>query len=196
MSQFSGKCDYRDSYEIFGEEYILNSKTFIGNNIIPLRMDSYKDLVPYFPYLVATSCGDKESAVIRLTNESFVDSEERETLQWYLDDIKKEWRRCKRKKIEFNVDEVSDKIGYDKEFIKILADEVARNGNKAEIPYNAHMPLRDYYRIELYKEMVKVGYSKFQSAEWCFGWERVWKNDIPTDIFLEVETEKQEKLNK
>ena len=48
----AGKYCFEDTVEIFDADNILNNyKVYIGDNILPLRMESEKDLVPYYPFL-------------------------------------------------------------------------------------------------------------------------------------------------
>lgn len=77
MSRFSGKCDFYDEIEIFGLDRVLSAKIFIGENDYPLAITSYKDCIPYFPYIVTMSFHDKNEGrdIIRLSEKSWVDIE-------------------------------------------------------------------------------------------------------------------------
>ena len=190
MSRYSGKCDFGDSWGIHGEEYILNSKIYFGDNIVPLRIDSYKDALPYFPFLVGMIAGNKEGATIRLAERSFVDAEEEEMLTWELNNFKRYYRKCKRKKIPYNVDEALEKCIYfngDREFYRPIAEAVSKYGNSAEIPENMHLRTHEYYRKLLYKDMREAGYSCHEACTWCFGWRRWINNDLPDEIKKEFQ---------
>lgn len=184
MSKYSGKCDFGDSWEIFGEKYILKSKVFILNNIVPLRIDSYKDALPYFPRIVVMSGGDKESSRIRLSDRSYADKEEENRLNWYLESIKKYYRKCKRKKVNFDIDEALDNVFFfeDKEKYKPLVMEVMKSGDKAVLPGDMHLSIYDFYRKQLYDDMVLAGYKDNEAAMWCFGWDRCCRKDVPEGV--------------
>ena len=78
MSRYSGKCDLADHIEIFGEKSVLNSTIYIADNKEPLEFHSIKDLIPYYPYIIGTSAGNKDSCVMRLSKESYIDYIERD----------------------------------------------------------------------------------------------------------------------
>jgi hypothetical protein len=66
MSKYSGKCDFRDTWEICDiENRIEQANIYVGNNIVPLRITSYKDAVPYFPR-IAYAIGNENNGVINI----------------------------------------------------------------------------------------------------------------------------------
>lgn len=77
MSRFSGKCDFCDEIKIFGLDYILNSKVYVGQSTDPLELHCLADCVPYYPYVVVVSCMDNvgKEGIVRLTEKSWVDIE-------------------------------------------------------------------------------------------------------------------------
>lgn len=169
MSEFSGKCDFKDTIDIWGVEYILHSKIYIGNEIIPMKFDTPKDLIPYYPYLITIQALDENGRVIRLTKESWVDMEEREILTLYLDYFKKKRRACKRKKQEFNH---TDYCNWFSAFSNNSAENklgqrVELEGEKATID-GIHTQSAEYYRKTLYKEMVAAGYEKYKAYDWAY----------------------------
>ena len=138
-----------------------------------VEYSSIKDLIPYYPYLVSIACCDNTDArnsVVCLTSESFVDREERETLEFRLKEILKIYNHCKRKKTEFNVDNVVEQVcwmGWNKTAITELANRVKEKGKKATIE-GIHLTMHERYREELVREMVKhdidpakYGYERF-----------------------------------
>ena len=185
MSKYSGKCDFGDSWEIWGEDHVLNSKIYIGDNIIPLKIETYKDALPYFPRIVFLAAGDKGSSVIRLTEESFVDLRESERLNWVLEDVKRYYRKCKRSKKTFDFDEAMRLVcwfGSDIEIYEPIVREVMRKGDKAQVPDKVHIPYYDYERKFLYDDMVEAGYSEQEAAIWCFGFTRWINDDLPNGV--------------
>lgn len=128
-----------------------------------VEYSSIKDLVPYYPHLVSMAHYNNKnprSSLVILSSESYIDSKERDILEWYLKDLLKIYRRCKRKKIEFNVDDAVKEVcwsGYNKEEIVELANRVKEKGKKATID-GIHLPFNEkYYRQELVNEMLKYG---------------------------------------
>lgn len=75
MSKFSGKCDFYDEIVIFGLEWVLNHKIYLGNSEEPLQLNCLKDCIPYYPHIISTSCTQDGKGVIRLSEKSWVDIE-------------------------------------------------------------------------------------------------------------------------
>lgn len=178
ISVYSGKCDFYDSCSIHGADEIIKKYNIYAydNEVIPLKIETEKDLVPYYPYLVRMMSGGSENGgCIYLSKESFVDSEEQECLRWRLDDLKMYWRRCKRKKVPFDRREAERLAvgwrGYPENFELELVNRVEKDGEKATLD-GIHTPMHESYRQELYDEMVKFEYSEDIAYRWCFGWKR------------------------
>ena len=89
MSVYSGKADLFDNLGDATDEKLQNSNIYIGDNIIPLRINNQHDLAPYYPYLVAVGSWSDGHAEIHLSTESFIDTDERESLTWKLEDVKR-----------------------------------------------------------------------------------------------------------
>lgn len=173
MSRFSGKCDVYDVligiHEYTLEELQNNVKIYVGNNSEPLKIEKMSDLIPYYPYIVASAGFDTagRKSTIHLSSESFVDQEEREILNIYLKQVIKIYNRCKRKKIPFEVENVIDELeSWNKDVVLEIARRVQEKGKNADIE-GIHLKSRDYYRRELAKEMVENG---LNPAE--YGYER------------------------
>lgn len=165
MSCYSGKADCYDSliaiHQYTLEELQNNVQIYIGNNPEPLKIEKMSDLIPYYPYLICVAGYDNKErkATIHLTSESFVDYEERERLELYLKELLRIYNRCKRKKIEFNVDEAVKEVcfgDYSKEQITELANRVKEHGKKATID-GIHLKMHEYYRQRLVDEMIENG---------------------------------------
>lgn len=174
MSVFSGKCDCYDSlisiHEYTDEELKNNVNIYIGNVRTPLKIESCKDLIPYYPHIVYASCHDnsERKSTIYLTSESWVDIEERESLEFRLKELLRIYNRCKRKKIEFDVDEAVKKIcwmGWNEEPYRELAIRVKEHGNKATID-GIHLRMHEHYRQELVDEMIENG---LDPVYWGYG---------------------------
>lgn len=163
ISKFSGKCDVYDSlieiHRYTEEELRNNVKIYIGNSQEPLKISSHKDLIPYYPYLIGMVFYDnvERKSVVRLSSKSFVDREERECLERRLQELIKIYNRCKRKKIEFDVDEALTRVvwsGWNEEPYRELANRVKENGKKATID-GIHLQMHERYRQLLVDEMIK-----------------------------------------
>ena len=103
-----------------------------------------------------------------MTKESKVDIHEQETLGWYLRDLLKIYNRCKRKKIEFNVEDAVKEVcwnDHNREIITELANRVKEQGKKANIE-GLHTSLNEHYRENLINEMLKYG---LNPEEWGYG---------------------------
>lgn len=144
---------------------MLNSKIYHNDELLDIKEE--RDLVPWYPYLIAMSCGNKEGAVIHLSERDFISREEEECLTWRLENIKKVYRRCKRKHEEFNIEEVYQKECwlFPRPELRILVERVADQGNKATIE-GVYDRMHERYRDEWRKELLEYGYD----AEWIEEW--------------------------
>ena len=160
MSIYSGKCDLYDQIEIFGEKHILNSKIYIGNSDKPLEFNNIKEFIPYYPYIITSSCGDKNGSIIRLTDESYVDIHEKELLEFMLNEIMKIYNRCKRKKVKFDVDKTLNELWIigNKDIYKELIERVKKYGKKATTD-DLHLECNEFYRKKLVEELEKNGFN-------------------------------------
>lgn len=175
----SGKCDFEDTVSIYGVDNILNKYNVYAsdNEIVPLKMESKKDLVAYYPYLVGLMTSDKETGgIIRLSKESYIDTEEKERFGWKLESLKRYWRSCKRNKVPFSKDEAAKKIvffgdGKPEPHEQELIDRVAEHGEKATAE-DLHDPWYDRMRGEWYQLMLDAGWGEDQAYRWVYGWKR------------------------
>jgi hypothetical protein len=70
MSVFSGRCDLYDTLIIIGEvEDFSKVHIFINDNPIELRIDSQKDLIPYYACISSISAYDNGEYFIRISGE-------------------------------------------------------------------------------------------------------------------------------
>lgn len=173
MSRFSGKCDLYDSLiDIHGVTDDTDwSKIRIYHKDELLIISSVRDLIPYSAYIigVATSSNGYYSATI--SDESLVDSEEHVILDFYLKYAKRIYNRCKRKHLEFNVEEAIHEMsvfGVGRPYLKTICERVKEHPVSAKID-GIHIESYDRLRKELYDEMLKYGYDKDYAKVWCFG---------------------------
>lgn len=178
MSIYSGKCDVYDSLVMINNMTDFSKVKIYAsdNHIIPLRIDSQKDLIPYYPYIVVMMSSNKdEGTSVHLSGKSYVDAEEEERLQWRLDQLKKYYRRCKRNHEPYDEKEAIKKIciwDIAEEYETELVNRVKLDGERANY-IGIHIPMFDEMRKKLYDEMVATGYNEFKAKLWCFGWRDV-----------------------
>lgn len=157
MSKFCGKCDFADSIEIRGVDKILEAEIYVGNK--KLEAETYKDLIPYLAYIVGIMASSDGRMYIRLSRESYVDTEEKDTLNRYLKDALRIYNRCKRKKTEFNTWDAITEIcwnDYNLDVITEIVNRVNEKGRKADIE-GVHTQLGELYRRNLVREMLEHG---------------------------------------
>ena len=178
ISKYTDKCDFGDTVEIFGTENILSKyNIYIANYIVPLKINSEKELLPFYPYIVAMMT----SNIIMLSSKSYIDEQEEEWLTWDLDYAKKYWAKCKREKKLFNEEECLKKMswlniqGYHKQIV----DRVKTFGKKATID-GIHTQYHDRCREKLYEDMIASGWEDSTAYSWCFGWDRYFKRGVST----------------
>ena len=196
MSIYSGRCDLADSLIMIREvndettdwskikiyqhtpETYFDEKGIHGDILLDIKCT--KDLLPYGPFIVGMAYGDKDGTYIcHIGQRSYVDEEEEERFTWILDEVKKIYRRCKRKKIPFKLEDVAKELSWwwngnnTRNAIETLFNRVK------EHPYSAnakglHDNLHQYYRERLYEDMVEAGYTEDQAREWAYNNNKTW----------------------
>lgn len=179
MSIFCGKCDFYDGFvaircdgdETKVSEELKNLELFIrgkDGRTHRVKSDTIKDIAKYYPYLECIMTGNKEKTTIILTSDSFIDQEEEEHIGWYIRDVYKYWRKCKRNKKPFVVDECIESLYWmNDDILRTVAERVAKDGNKAEFD-DIHLSLHEYYRRRWFGELVRLGYTELEAYNWCF----------------------------
>lgn len=79
MGTFTGKCDFYDEVKMFSdsdEEFCRFAKVYISKALIDTS--SPFKLIPYYTHIVSSMASSKDKKTIFLTNESWLDIEERE----------------------------------------------------------------------------------------------------------------------
>ena len=168
MSLYSGKCDLCDSVEIVGIDKFLKECEIYTHtsNLVPLKIESEKDLVPFYPYLCWLMTNNK----YYLCEDNFINEEENETKEWYLKDIIKEYKKAKRNKTEFN-----PKYWGGREEVWNSIVEVVRNkGEKTTLEdlEDIHTNMAEHYRKWWYEELVRVGWREDQAYSCAYGLRR------------------------
>ena len=180
MSKFSGKCDLYDCLIDIGryteEDLKNNVKIYVGDSTEPLIIESAKDLIPYYPYIIGMSHTDKNErkTIIHLSSQSYVDREEQDLLCGYKSFLMKIYRRCKRKKEEFDTEKAAQQIvfwNHNLEQITELARRIKEQGEKANIE-GIHLKMHELYRQWLVDEMIENGLNPAD-----YGYERFCRRD-------------------
>lgn len=88
MSKFTGKSDFYDTvFMHYSPEEVMNGKVYVGNSKIDFENDK-TNLIPYYPYLIASMASTRDNGKLDLTiylsNESYIDSQEKESLFFYI----------------------------------------------------------------------------------------------------------------
>lgn len=182
MSMFSGKCDFYDGViAIHCDGDTSKLEEFLSRTTIRMRgadgrehvvsVKNEKDAALYYPYLEAIAAFNigKGNSII-LSSQSFIDSEEREFMGWYIEDVLRYWRKCKREKKPFDVDECVSAVGYNWRntyILKAVAEKVAKDGAKAKFD-DIHTPMHEHYRRKWFEELVRVGHPEWFAFNWAF----------------------------
>lgn len=172
MSKFSGKCDVYDSIVMIREATDLSRYKFyiwVGDRYHKLDIKDFKDLSKYYPYLIGVMVADKEGATVVLSQNSFIDTEEREHIGWYLRDALAAYKRAKRKHETFSAEKYCDEYIWEpnKELKRIVAERVERDGLNANID-GLHDRIHNHFRKEWYEEMVRLGWSEVEAERWVY----------------------------
>lgn len=181
MSEFSGKCDFYDVFVDIGadgdekkiEENLKKLKLYVigkDGRDHRVKSDTIQDIAKYYPYLEFCSFGDSDgNRVIVLSSDSFIDKEERQHKQWYIDDVFKYKRKCKRNKQPFTADGFFGEYTWrtKSETLIEIVNRVIDKGDKAEFD-DIHLPMWEYFRKRWYEELIRLGYSEYEAYSWCF----------------------------
>lgn len=149
MSRFSGKCDFADTISIYGMDFIIkNCKIYQNKKTLKLNKHS---IIKYFPYLVSSMGMSKDfGGVIDLTSESYVDSQNKERIKWYLEDLQK---------IKEGEDPFFDN-SLELRIIKSIDEDSSISSERKEELINSFQTnIAIYFKISLCKEYLKDYYT-------------------------------------
>lgn len=149
MSRFSGKCDFADTISIYGIDFIIkNCKIYQNKKTLKLNKHS---IIKYFPYLVSSMGMSKDfGGVIDLTSESYVDSQNKERIKWYLEDLQK---------IKEGEDPFFDN-SLELRIIKSIDEDSSISSERKEELINSFQTnIAIYFKISLCKEYLKDYYT-------------------------------------
>lgn len=116
MSKFTGKSDFCDTCTMHHEpkEIVESANIFMGNAKVHIQQE--RDLIPYYTNLISMMyCNNTENGLemsIHLSQDSYIDSEERSRLSWRVANIINIARKCKRNKKPFTFEEVEKETEF------------------------------------------------------------------------------------
>lgn len=170
MSQFCGKCDFFDHIDSLSDERLKKMKVYIGDTLV--KTDTEKDRALYYPFLVSFGGFNGDVDTLHLTSNSFITAKERGYLNYFLENMNKVYRRCKRKNIPFTYENATEKIAflcndgrYEEPLHKIY--ERICKSRKVNID-GIHIKdgMTAYYRNEWLKELIRVGWQYDEAKKW------------------------------
>ena len=180
-SCFSGKTDLFDSLIEIGKVTDFSKvHIYLHDSPVELRVDSYKDLTPYFPCVpsVETHC-DGEYRIC-LSGKPWYRVEEEQMLRIYLRDLTTCYNRLKRIKdlsLERLIERYNNKYNWSHTKDELIAELASRlieaKGKKDKVDISdLYLPSGDWFRKRLYEEMIKNGWREEVAYYWCYGWNR------------------------
>lgn len=175
MSQFSGKCDFYDSFcniQCDGlEDKLKKTKIYVAGRdgrYHLVKADTIKDIAKYYPYLVGLSYGSENVRIYHLASRPYIDKEEEEHIKWRIDDALRYWRRCYRQKKKFDKEEYLNSVYWmNDELTAEIAERVLKHGKNASFD-DLHTTMGEYYRRQWFEELVRLGYTELEAYSWCF----------------------------
>lgn len=177
MSIYSGKCDVWDTFidiDKMNDESDW-SKVRIYHKGEALKIKSVKDLLPYASHLISFGSWHDGECYTRITDVSYIDRSEKESLDRALKYFKSEYRKCRRKKQEFIPENAEKKYsGFFREsYLLELAQRVKEHPCVANTD-GLHTPFHEMQRKELRDTMIEFGYTKEQADKWVFEGIKTW----------------------
>ena len=184
MSIFCGKCDVFDTLigirEMTDESdwskvkiYQYNDK----NERILLDIRSTKDLLPYAAHLIESSCSCDGDMTACITSRSYVDIENDEHMFWLFKMAKREYMRCKRKGVTFDIENAAKKISFrrtpgdvEKTICERIAEHPYAKANISDLKSSTYY----FYKEMLEKAMIEAGYTAKQAHVWCYYGKKIW----------------------
>ena len=176
MSKYCGKYDLYDHFFMSGEpvgEQLLKSNIYYGKNNERLKIETERELALYFPYIPGSiACSHGENQSIWIGGVDYIRRREKEIIDLYVRDAKRERNLCRRKKKEYIPEEVYEKrFGWcrdrDKEQIMEIIRRVGEGGRQKFD--DIRLPSRDHDRNEWYEDLVeKYDYDPEFARKWVW----------------------------
>lgn len=189
----SGKCSLEDTVEMYvrdEEHYEEDVEKFLENTVIytnmdqdfhminPLKLKTYKDILPYYPRCESIMCSSDGKRTILLQNRPHWAYEERDRLEWDLKDALKIYNRLKRKKEPISKEVIMDGIWGNHSEKEEIVDRVIKYGKKAKIDDMHCASISSLYRKPFIDELIRVGYTEEQATKWVFDEIKTWEDEL------------------
>lgn len=180
-SCFSGRCDlYSSLIEIGKITDFSKVHIYLHDSPVELRIDSYKDLIPYFPCIPSMETHCDGEYKIYISGKPSYCTEEEDLLRIYLRDLTTCYNKLKREKrlsLESLIEMYTERfrwINNKNELIEELARRlIEAKGNKDKVDISdLYLPSGDYFRKSLYEEMVNNNWEESVAYRWCYGVKR------------------------
>ena len=146
--------------------------------MIKLDIKNCKDLTPYYPFLITSAASSKDKMTACITSMSYVDIEYREKIAILYKSAKREYLRCKRKGIPFDIDEATRKIKWSSLNSDALEREICKQVSihpYGKPKFDSFEDFSKNWKKELLvEEMIKVGYTEEQARDWCYKKIKTW----------------------
>lgn len=190
MSKFTGKevCVYSEFHnfnrfdsieEMLSKTVVYQSDSYYDKT--ELHWTCEKDIVPYYAHMIGMGGYSNERITLFITKRPYFDIEEEEHLSWRFKDAKKYIMSCKRnKKIPslqgflntqcFWKNDPTEKELLEEIYNRVLEHPYAKKFNMQGI----HLPMQEYYRNLLHKEMLEYGYTEEQITNWIRDGNKTW----------------------
>lgn len=169
MSQFCGKCDFFDHIDSLSDERLKKMKVYIGDTLV--KTDTEKDRALYYPFLVSFGGFNGDVDTLHLTSNSFITVKERGYLNYFLENMNKVYRRCKRNKTPFTYEKAIETIFlFDEHRYEEPLHELYERICKSRKVNIDGIHIKDgmtaYYRNEWLKELIRVGWQYDEAKKW------------------------------
>lgn len=107
MSTFSDKSDFGDvCLSLYTPNIIASSTIYIGD--VPLKVDSPKDLIPYYGHLIGSMASSDRGITIHLSKKSRPDYIDKDGIENFVNMFVRDLRRAKRNKKELTFEQYKD----------------------------------------------------------------------------------------
>ena len=153
---------------------------YLHDSPVELRIDSYKDLIPYFPCIPSIETHSNGEYRIYISGNPWYRVEEEEMLRIYLRDLTTCYNKLKRDKnlsLETLIERYNTKYNWSHAKDELISELASRlieaKGKKDKVDISdLYLSSEDYFRKKLYEEMVGNGWEESVAYRWCYGWKR------------------------
>ena len=157
---------------------------YINHNPVELRIDSYKDLIPYFPCVPSVEIVSNEEYRISISGKPSYRRDEEDMFNIYLRDLTTCYNRLKHDKnlsLETLVERYNSKYSWwglpkDELIAELASRLIEAKGKKDKVDISdLYLPSGDWFRKRLYEEMINNGWKENVAYRWCYGlsrWEK------------------------